>query len=75
MVWAGVSLGYRTELHIFRWDSMTAVRYRVSVKAPAVRLYVGVVGSAFVLMDDNASPYRVVLIQDYLKSAGISRIE
>ncbi|GFX21523.1 transposable element Tcb1 transposase [Trichonephila clavipes] len=28
MVWAGISLGYRTDLHIFKRDSVTALRYR-----------------------------------------------
>ncbi|GFW86313.1 transposable element Tcb1 transposase [Trichonephila clavipes] len=28
MVWAGISLGYRTNMHIFKWGSVTAVRYR-----------------------------------------------
>ncbi|GFT46130.1 transposable element Tc3 transposase [Trichonephila clavipes] len=27
MVWAGISLDYCTDLHIFKWGSVTAVRY------------------------------------------------
>ncbi|GFW86844.1 transposable element Tcb1 transposase [Trichonephila clavipes] len=34
MVWAGISLGYRTDLHIFKRVSVTAVRYRDEVLEP-----------------------------------------
>ncbi|GFX39876.1 uncharacterized protein TNCV_2646391 [Trichonephila clavipes] len=54
MAWAGISLGYRTDLHIFKWGSVTAVRYRDEVLEPIVRLYAAAVGPTFVLMDDNA---------------------
>ncbi|GFW61121.1 transposable element Tcb1 transposase [Trichonephila clavipes] len=56
MVWAGNSLGYRTDLHIFKRGSVTAVRYRDKVLEPIVRLYAAAVGPTFVLMDDNARP-------------------
>ncbi|GFU52838.1 uncharacterized protein TNCV_2254561 [Trichonephila clavipes] len=39
MVWAGISLGYCTDLHIFKWGSVTAVRYRDEVLEPIMRLY------------------------------------
>ncbi|GFV08051.1 transposable element Tcb1 transposase [Trichonephila clavipes] len=57
MVWAGISLGYRTDLHIFKRGSVTAVRYRDEVLEPIVRLYAASVGTTFVLMDDNARPH------------------
>ncbi|GFW46843.1 hypothetical protein TNCV_2981991 [Trichonephila clavipes] len=31
IVWAGISLGYRTDLHIFKRGSVTAARYRDEV--------------------------------------------
>ncbi|GFU70066.1 transposable element Tcb1 transposase, partial [Trichonephila clavipes] len=37
MVSAGISLGYRTDLHIFKRGSVTAVRYREEVLEPIVR--------------------------------------
>ncbi|GFX79380.1 transposable element Tcb1 transposase [Trichonephila clavipes] len=37
MVWAGISLRYRTDLHIFKWVSSTTVRYRDEVIEPIVR--------------------------------------
>ncbi|GFU49484.1 transposable element Tcb1 transposase [Trichonephila clavipes] len=43
MVWAGISLGYRTDLYIFKRVSVTAVRYRDEVLEPIVRLYAAAV--------------------------------
>ncbi|GFS90556.1 transposable element Tcb1 transposase [Trichonephila clavipes] len=65
MVWAGISLGYRTYLHIFkRGGSVTAVRYRDEVLEPIVRLHAVAAGSTFVLMDDNARPHRADIVDD-----------
>lgn len=74
MVWAGISLGYRTDLHIFKRGSVTAVRYRDEVLEPFVRLYAAAVGPTFVLMDDNARPHRADIVDDYLESEGIARM-
>ena len=74
MVWAGISLGYRTDLHIFKLGSVTAVRYRDEVLEPIVRLYAAAVGPTFVLMDDNARPHRADIVDDYLESEGIARM-
>ncbi|GFX85805.1 transposable element Tcb1 transposase [Trichonephila clavipes] len=74
MVWAGISLGYRTDLHIFKRGSVTAVRYRDEVLEPIVRLYAAAVGITFVLMDDNARPHRADIVDDYLGSEGIARM-
>ena len=68
MVWAGISLGYRSHLHIFKQDSVTAVKYRNEVQEPIVRLYVAAVGPIFVLMDDNVRPHRAAIVDDYLES-------
>ncbi|GFS49453.1 transposable element Tcb1 transposase [Trichonephila clavipes] len=74
MVWAGISLGYRTDLHIFKRCSVTAVRYRDEVLEPIVRLYVAAVGPTFVLMDDNVRLHRADIVDDYLESEGIARM-
>ena len=54
MVLTGIPLGYRTDLHILKPGSVTAVRHRDEVLEPIVRLYAAAVGPAFVLTDDNA---------------------
>ncbi|GFX51670.1 transposable element Tcb1 transposase [Trichonephila clavipes] len=74
MVWTGISLGYSTDLHIFKRGSVMAVRYGDEVLEPIVRLYAAAVGPTFVLMDDNAHPHRADIVDDYLKSEGIARI-
>ncbi|GFV66945.1 transposable element Tcb1 transposase [Trichonephila clavipes] len=68
----GVSLGYHTDLHIFKRGSVTAVRYRDDVLEPIVRLYAAVVGSTFVLIDNNARPHGADIVDDYLVSEGIA---
>ncbi|GFW56759.1 transposable element Tcb1 transposase [Trichonephila clavipes] len=72
MVWAGISLGYRPDLHIFKRGSVTAVRYREEDLEPIVILYTAAVGHTFVLMDDNACPHRADIVDDYLESEGIA---
>ncbi|GFT29690.1 transposable element Tcb1 transposase [Trichonephila clavipes] len=74
MVWTGISLGYHTDLSIFKWGTVTAVRYRDEVLEPIVRLNAGAVGPSFVLMDDNACPHRADIIDEYLESEGIARM-
>ncbi|GBN67818.1 hypothetical protein AVEN_36462-1 [Araneus ventricosus] len=75
MVWAGISLGYRTDLHIYRRGSMTAVRYRDEVLDAIMKLYAAAFGPSFVLMDDSASPYRAAFVDDFLESEGIAHME
>ncbi|GFX68533.1 transposable element Tcb1 transposase [Trichonephila clavipes] len=72
MVWAGITLGYHTGLHIFKRGSVTAVRYRDEVLEPIVSLYATAVGPTLVLMDDNARPHRAGIVNDYLESEGIA---
>ncbi|GBM89501.1 hypothetical protein AVEN_43029-1 [Araneus ventricosus] len=75
MVLAGISLGNRTDLHIYRRGSVTAVRYRDEVLNPIVKPYASAVGPSFVLMDDNARLHRAGIVDDFLESEGIARIE
>ncbi|GBL82252.1 hypothetical protein AVEN_252432-1 [Araneus ventricosus] len=49
MVREGISLGYRTNLRIYRRGSVTAVRYRDEVLDPIVILYAAAVGPSFIL--------------------------
>ncbi|GFW73864.1 transposable element Tcb2 transposase [Trichonephila clavipes] len=74
MVWAGISLGYNTNLYIFKRSSVTAVRYRDDVLEPIMKLYAAAVGPTFVLMDDNARPHRADIVDDYLVSEGIAHM-
>ena len=68
MVWAGILLGYRTNLHSFKRGSVTALRHRDEVLEPIEKLYTAAVGPIFVLMDDNVHPHRAVIIDDYVEN-------
>ncbi|GFX96751.1 transposable element Tcb2 transposase [Trichonephila clavipes] len=52
MVWVGIMIDGRRDLHFFDTGSVTAQRYRDEVLEPYVRLLQGAVGSDFIFMDD-----------------------
>ncbi|GFS53487.1 transposable element Tcb2 transposase [Trichonephila clavipes] len=74
MVFTGISLGYRTDLHIFKGGSVTAVRYGVELLEPIVRLYAAAVSPTFVLISDNVRHHRADIVDDYLESEGIAHM-
>ncbi|GFU77387.1 transposable element Tcb1 transposase [Trichonephila clavipes] len=74
MVWAEISLGDRTDLHIFKRGSVMAIRYRDEVLESIVRLCAAAVGPTFVLMDNNARPHRTDIVDDYLKRRDCARM-
>ncbi|GFT82532.1 transposable element Tcb2 transposase [Trichonephila clavipes] len=74
MVWAGIMINGRTRLHVVANGTMTGQRYIDEVLLPHVRLFRGVVGDKFVFMDDNATCYRTLAVQDCLNSEGIQRL-
>ncbi len=47
----------RTELPIFQGDSVIALRCVGEVLEPQIRLFRDIVGSHFLLKDDNAQPH------------------
>ncbi|GFV78484.1 transposable element Tcb1 transposase [Trichonephila clavipes] len=67
MVYAEISLGDRTDLHIFKRGSVTAIPYRDEVLESIVRLCAAAVGPTFVLIDNNERPHRADIVDDYLK--------
>ncbi|GFW12272.1 transposable element Tcb2 transposase [Trichonephila clavipes] len=54
LVWAGISLGGHTDLHVFHGGTVTGLRYRDEILDPYVRPYAAAIGNDFILMDDNA---------------------
>ncbi|GFT25080.1 transposable element Tcb2 transposase [Trichonephila clavipes] len=74
MVWAGVMINGCTRLHVVANGTMTGQRYIDEVLLPHVRLFCGAVGDKFVFMDDNATCYRTLAVQDCLDSEGIKRL-
>ncbi|GFV70292.1 transposable element Tcb2 transposase [Trichonephila clavipes] len=74
MVWAGIMMDGRTDLHFFDTGSVTAQRYRDEALEPYVRLFRGTVGPDFIFMDDNAPCHRAVLIDNFLETENIQRM-
>ncbi|GBN82143.1 Transposable element Tcb2 transposase [Araneus ventricosus] len=75
MVWAGIMLDGRTHLHVFKRGTVTRVMYRDEILEPYVRLFKAAVGPEFILMDDNTRPYRALLVDEFLESEDISRMD
>ncbi|GFU52302.1 transposable element Tcb2 transposase [Trichonephila clavipes] len=67
LVWAGISLGGHTDLHVFHGGTVTGLRYRDEILDPYVRPYAAAIGNDFILMDDNARPHRARIVEEYLE--------
>ena len=75
MVWAGISMQGKTDLHIIENGTLMAVRYVNEILDVYVRPYAGTIGADFILMDDNARPHRAHITKQYLKDATIVRMD
>ncbi|UYV81268.1 hypothetical protein LAZ67_20000591 [Cordylochernes scorpioides] len=74
MVWAGIFLGGRTALHIFRQGTLTGQRYRDEFLAAYVMPQALEMGENFLLMDDNARPHRAGVVDTFLQNHAIARM-
>ncbi|GFW42645.1 transposable element Tcb1 transposase [Trichonephila clavipes] len=68
LVWGGIMLGSRTDLHIFDAGSVNGTRYCNEILLPHVRLFRGAMGLQFLFMDDNAPCHRTVAAEQLLES-------
>ncbi|GFY11146.1 transposable element Tc3 transposase [Trichonephila clavipes] len=75
LVWGGIMLGSRTDLHIFNAGSVNGTRYCNEILLPYVRLFRGAMGLQFLFMDDNAPCYRTVAAKQLLESEDIERMD
>ncbi|GFX00714.1 transposable element Tcb2 transposase [Trichonephila clavipes] len=75
MVWGGISIGGRTDLHIIRNDTLTGRRYADEILRPHVIPYAGAIGDSFVFQDDNARPHRARLVENMLEAETKQRME
>ncbi|GFT63576.1 transposable element Tc3 transposase [Trichonephila clavipes] len=66
LVWEGIMLGSRTDLHIFDAGSVNGTRYCNEILLPYVRLFRGAMGLQFLFMDDNAPCHRTVAAEQLL---------
>ncbi|UYV68119.1 hypothetical protein LAZ67_5003107 [Cordylochernes scorpioides] len=74
MVWAGILLGGRTELHIFRQGTPTGQRYRDEILAAYVMPQALEMGENFLLMDDNARSHRAGVVDTFIQNHAIARM-
>ncbi|GFT18139.1 transposable element Tc3 transposase [Trichonephila clavipes] len=68
LVWGGIMLGSRTDLHIFDAGSVNGTLYCNEILLPYVRLFRGARGLQFLFMDDNAPCHRTVAAEQLLES-------
>ncbi|GFT20335.1 transposable element Tcb2 transposase [Trichonephila clavipes] len=75
MVWSGISIGGRTDLHIIQNGTLTGRRYADEILRPHVIPYAGAIGYSFVFQDDNGRPHRARLVENRLEAETIQRME
>ncbi|GFW06739.1 transposable element Tcb2 transposase [Trichonephila clavipes] len=75
LVWRGIMLGSRTDLHFFDAGSVNGNRYCNEILLPYVRLFRGAMGLQFLFMDDNAPCHRTVGAEHLLESENIERMD
>ncbi|GFW69174.1 transposable element Tcb2 transposase [Trichonephila clavipes] len=75
LVWGGIMLGSRTNLHIFDAGSVNGTRYCNEILLPYVRLFRGAMGLQFFFIDDNAPCHRTVAAEKLLESEDIERMD
>ncbi|GFX00174.1 transposable element Tcb2 transposase [Trichonephila clavipes] len=68
LLWGGIMLGSRTDLHSFDAGSVNGTRYCNEILLPYVRLFRGAMGLQFLFMDDNAPCHRTVAAEQLLES-------
>ncbi|KFM75462.1 hypothetical protein X975_23465, partial [Stegodyphus mimosarum] len=59
----------------FQGGTVNAQVYRDDILDAYVRPYVGAIGDAFLLQEDNARPHRACIVDDYLQQERIMRME
>ncbi|GFX05042.1 transposable element Tc1 transposase [Trichonephila clavipes] len=75
LVWGGIMLNGRTELHIFDRGSVIGDRYCEEILLPHVRLFRGAIGPDFIFMEDNARPHQTLAVEELLEREDITRMD
>ncbi|GFV37132.1 transposable element Tcb2 transposase [Trichonephila clavipes] len=75
LVWRGIILNGRTELHIFDIGFVIGDRYCEEVLLPHVRLFRGANGPDFIFMDDSARPHRILAVEELLENEDITQMD
>ncbi|GFV08260.1 DDE_3 domain-containing protein [Trichonephila clavipes] len=75
MVWAGISIFGRTDLHIIWNSNLTAQRYANEILRPHIVPYDAIVRDSYLFMQDNARNHSVHLVENFLEVETIQRME
>ena len=75
MIYAGISINGRTDLHIIRNGALTGRRYRGEIFRPIIVPYTAWIRDEFILIDDISRPHRSNLVNDFLLQEAIIRME
>ncbi|GFS68123.1 transposable element Tc1 transposase [Trichonephila clavipes] len=75
LVWGGIMLGSRTDIHNFEASSVNGTRYCNEILLSYVRLFRGAMGLQFLFMDNNAPYHRTVAAEQLLESEDIERMD
>ena len=75
MVWAGISIGGRTDLYVIDRGTLTGVRYSGEILNPIVRPLADAIGDDFILMDDDARRHSAMVVNQYLERETIVRMD
>ncbi|GFY22066.1 transposable element Tcb1 transposase [Trichonephila clavipes] len=74
LVWGGIILGSRTDLHV-QSVTMTGQIYRDVIFEQHVCLFRGTMFAEFLFMDDNDHPHRASIVDECLQSEDITRMD
>ena len=75
MIRVGIMLDGHISLHVFEEGTATTEMQRDEVLEPYVRLFWCAVGAEFLLMDGNVRPLRALLVNEFLESENIRRMD
>ncbi|GFT79040.1 transposable element Tcb2 transposase [Trichonephila clavipes] len=75
LVWGGIILNGRTELHIFDRESVIGERYYDEVLLLHVHLFRGTIGPDFIFMNDYARPHGTLAVEELLENEDIIRMD
>ena len=62
-------------MYVIQNGNLTGERYKNEILDAHVRPYAGAIGTDFLLMDDNARPHRARVVDQYLNTETIERMD
>lgn len=68
-----IKISSSTNVHVFRGDSVTGVRYCTEILLPHVRMFRNTVVPQFFCMDNNSTPHCTVAVAEHLENEDIQR--